>query len=73
MRPDIHESLKSLRLHGMVMAWEELTESGESSRVESAKWLLEHLLQAEDTNRGLRSIAHQMKSAKFPIHRDLAG
>lgn len=73
MRPDIRDSLKSLRLNGMVMAWEELTENGESSRVESAKWLLEHLLQAEDTNRGLRSIAHQMKSAKFPTHRDLAG
>lgn len=73
MRPDILESLKSLRLHGMVMAWEEILENGGTSQVESGMWLLGHLLQAEDTNRGLRSIAHQMKSAKFPIHRDLAG
>ena len=57
----------------MVMAWEELTENGGSSRLESSKWLLEHLIEAEDTNRAMRSIAHQMKAAKFPLHRDLAG
>lgn len=37
MRTDIRESLKSLRLHGMVMAWEELTEHGESTRIESSR------------------------------------
>ena len=73
MRPDIRDSLKSLRLNGMVMAWDELTENGGSSRIESSKWLLEHLIEAEDTNRAMRSIAHRMKSAKFPLHRDLAG
>ena len=73
MRPDIRDSLKSLRLNGMVMAWEELTENGQSSRIESSKWLLEHLIEAEDTNRAMRSIAHRMKAAKFPLHRDLAG
>ena len=35
--------------------------------------LVEHLLQAEDTNRAMRSIAHQIKAARFPLHRDLAG
>ena len=30
MRPEIKTSLKSLRLHGMAMAWDELTENGES-------------------------------------------
>ena len=34
---------------------------------------MEHLLQAEDADRAMRSIAHQMKSARFPMHRDLAG
>jgi len=65
MRPDIRDSLKSLRLNGMVMAWDELTENGGSSRIESSKWLLEHLIEAEDTNRAMRSIAHRMKSPSF--------
>jgi DNA replication protein DnaC len=73
MRPDIKASLKSLRLHGMAVAWDELTENGESTRVDNSKWLLEHLIEAEDTNREMRSISHQMKSARFPLHRDLAG
>jgi len=73
MRPDIKVNLKSLRLHGMAMAWDELTANGETTRVDSAKWLIEHLLEAEDTNREMRSISHQMKSARFPLHRDLAG
>ncbi len=39
----------------------------------SSKWLMELLQQAENTDRGVRSISHQMKAAKFPMHRDLAG
>ena len=31
------------------------------------------MLQAEDVERQMRSIAHQIKSVRFPIHRDLAG
>jgi hypothetical protein len=73
MRPDIRDSLKLLRLNGMVMAWEELTENGGSNRIENSKWQLEHLIEAEDTNRAMRSIVHQMKAAKFPLRRDLAG
>jgi len=73
MRPDIKANLKSLRLHGMALAWEELTENGETARTDSSKWLIEYLLDAEDTNREMRSISHQMKSARFPLHRDLAG
>lgn len=34
---------------------------------------MEHLLQAENSDLTMRSIAHQMKSARFPMHRDLAG
>ena len=41
--------------------------------MEVYRWLIEHLLQAEDTNREMRSISHQMKSARFPLHRDLSG
>jgi len=69
---DITAELKELRLHGMASAWEELVTQGTAS-TESAKWLIEHLLRAENEDRGIRSIRHQMSAAKFPIHRDLAG
>ena len=39
----------------------------------SSKWLIEHLLQAEHTDRAMRSISHQMNAAKLSVHRDLAG
>jgi DNA replication protein DnaC len=41
--------------------------------LQSSRWLLEHLLRAEHVERHMRSVAHQMKSARFPLHRDLAG
>jgi DNA replication protein DnaC len=69
---DITAELKGLRLHGMVSAWTDLVAQGMTS-TETSKWLIEHLLQAENNDRGMRSIRHQMNSAKFPIHRDLAG
>ncbi len=72
MRPDINADLKALRLHGMVAAWSDLMAQGESSTA-SSKWLIEHLLQAEHTDRAMRSVSHQMHAAKFPAHRDLAG
>jgi len=70
---DVYGELKALRLNGMAGAWAELVEPGEDTTVESSRWLIEHLLQAEDVDRGMRSIAHQMKAARFPVHRDLAG
>ena len=69
---DITTELKELRLHGMSSAWADLMAQGRQS-IESSKWLIEHLLQAEHTDRAMRSVGHQMKAAKFPIHRDLAG
>ena len=72
MRADIATELKELRLHGMVGAWTDLMVQGEASTA-SSKWLIEHLLQAEHTDRAMRSVKHQMTAAKFPLHRDLAG
>ena len=46
MKSDIKTSLKSLRLHGMAIAWEELIQNGVTTRVDSSQWLLEHLLEA---------------------------
>ena len=65
--------LKELRLHGMATAWAELLEQGGNAGVEASRWLLEHLLQAETTDRAMRSVRYQMTAARFPVHRDLAG
>jgi DNA replication protein DnaC len=69
---DITTELKGLRLHGMADAWTDLLTQGSTS-TQTSQWLIEHLLQAENNDRGMRSIRHQMNAAKFPIHRDLAG
>lgn len=64
--------LKALRLHGMASTWTELMEqnNGELGR---SGWLVEQMLRAETTDRATRSVSHQMSTAKFPVHRDLAG
>ena len=69
---EITTDLKALRLHGMAGAWADLMARAPSS-TESSRWLIEHLLQAETTDRAMRSVSHQMHAAKFPVHRDLAG
>ena len=76
MRCDISTELKELRLHGMAQAWDELTtHEGKPNDVgiQTSRWLIEHLLQAEHEQRAFASVRHQMKAAKFPLHRDLAG
>ena len=76
MRRDISIELKELRLHGMAGAWDELTtQEGKPSDVgiPTSRWLIEHLLQVEHAQRAMASVRHQMKAAKFPLHRDLAG
>ena len=65
---DLMAELKELRLHGMATAWAELTAQGESNTA-SSKWLLEHLLEQEHTDRAMRSVSHQMNMAKLPMHR----
>jgi len=65
--------LKALRLHGMAGAWTDLEGLGPNSGVDTARWLIEHLLQAEHEDRAMRSVRHQLQSARFPVHRDLAG
>lgn len=69
---EIATALKELRLYGMAGAWVDLTGQGQTG-VESSRWLIEQRLQAEQTDRALRSISYQLKSARFPVHRDLTG
>jgi len=70
---DVGAELKALRLYGMSGAWEEIVAQGASAGVDSSRWLIEHLLDTEHTDRAMRSISYQLHAAKFPVHRDLAG
>ena len=59
--------LKQLRMHGMAGAWVDLVEhgggGGGGAALDSSRWLLEHLLQAETTDRAMRSVSHLRISA----------
>lgn len=69
---EVVAELKSLRLHGMAARYEEILAEGGSS-LQMAEWLIRALLDAEGTDRHVRSIRYQMGAARFPVHRDLAG
>jgi DNA replication protein DnaC len=68
---DIITELKSLKLYGMAVAYVDLTAQSTAS-VSASQWLIQHLLEAESTDRAMRSIRYQLHVAKFPIHRNLA-
>lgn len=70
---ELAAELKALRLYGMAGAWSELGPEESNASLQSARWLIEHLLEAERTDRAMRSIRYQMSAARFPVHRDLAG
>jgi DNA replication protein DnaC len=64
--------LRSLKMHGMAQAITELTEQG-SPAFETAMPILAQLLKAETAEREVRSTTYQLKTARFPAYRDLAG
>jgi len=65
-------TMKSPKLHGTAQAIPELAhQQGPAFR--KAEPVLEDLLKAEVAEREVRSINYQMKAAKFPAYRDLAG
>lgn len=70
---DLLTAFKALRLYGMASGYAELVQNGSATEIERTDWVLRHLVEAEQTDRGLRSIRYQMHVARFPIHRDLAG
>ena len=65
-------ALKSLKLFGMARAIADLA-SQDSPAFQAAKRLLADLIQAELAEREVRSVAYQMRTAKFPAYRDLLG
>ena len=70
MAEDHLSRLKALKLYGMAQAWSELrAQAGRQSL--SNEGMLLKLLDAEQADRHSRSLRYQMKSARFPHHRDL--
>jgi DNA replication protein DnaC len=72
MSIDLLNQLKALHLYGMATAWTELQAEKPKQAHRPELWL-ERMLAAEQTDRQLKSLRYQLKSARFPIHRDLLG
>src|SRR5579859_5237036 len=64
--------LRSLKMYGMAQALDELAQQG-APAFEAAIPILSQLLKAETAEREVRSMAYQLKAARFPAYRDLAG
>ena len=64
--------LRSLKMYGMAQAASDLIEQG-APAFDTAVPILSQLLKAEVAEREVRSIAYQMKAARFPAYKDLAG
>jgi DNA replication protein DnaC len=65
-------TLKSLKLYGMAHALNDLAEQ-DSPAFQASTGILDHLLKAELAEREVRSVAYQLKTARFPAYRDLSG
>ncbi|KEQ54655.1 IS21-like element helper ATPase IstB [Sphingobium chlorophenolicum] len=64
--------LRGLKMPGMAQAVTDLMQQG-SPAFEAAVPILSQLLKAETAEREVRSVAYQLKVARFPAYRDLAG
>jgi DNA replication protein DnaC len=64
--------LRALKMYGMAQAVDDLIEQG-SPAFDAAVPILSQLLKAETAEREVRSIAYQIKAARFPAYKDLAG
>lgn len=63
--------LRGLKMYGMAQAADDLIEQG-APAFGTAVPILSQLLKAEVAEREVRSIAYQMKAARFPAYKDLA-
>jgi DNA replication protein DnaC len=64
--------LRSLKMYGMAQAVGDLVDQG-APAFDAAVPILSQLLKAEMAEREVRSIAYQIKAARFPAYKDLAG
>jgi DNA replication protein DnaC len=64
--------LRGLKMYGMAQAVSDLIEQG-APAFDTAVPILSQLLKAEVAEREVRSIAYQIKAARFPAYKDLAG
>jgi DNA replication protein DnaC len=64
--------LRGLKMHGMAQAVGELMEQA-SPAFAGIVPILSQLLKAETAEREVRSVAYQIKAARFPAYKDLAG
>ncbi len=72
MSDTLISTLKALKLFGMADTLANLAEQA-SPLYQQTVPILEMLLRAEVAEREVRSINYQMKTARFPAYRDLAG
>jgi len=64
--------LRSLKMYGLAQAASDLIEQG-APAFTAAVPILSQLLKAEVAEREVRSIAYQIKAARFPAYKDLTG
>ena len=64
--------LRGLKMYGMAHAVSDLIEQG-APAFDAAVPILSQLLKAEVAEREVKSIAYQIKAARFPAYKDVAG
>lgn len=69
-RHDLLDTLRTLKLYGMVGAYDEAVTQGIRHN-NSVQEILMTLCQAEAAERKARSISYQLRTAKFPVHKNL--
>lgn len=72
MSIELITQFKALKLYGMAQCWPEMVSRMSHSDLDPER-LMRELIAAEMAERTVKSLAHQMKAARFPVHRDLAG
>jgi DNA replication protein DnaC len=72
MTNDVVAELKKLSLHGMATALPEVLGTARI-KIMDHETILSQLIKAEAAYRDVRSMAYQMRAAKFPAHKDLTG
>ena len=72
MSTDLLTCMKALHLYEMAAAWSELQAEKPRQAHRPEAWM-ERLIAAEQTDRQLKSLRYQLKTARFPMHRDLLG